>query len=73
VSVTWSSCDPQKGRCFDVKVQGERTQPPATKPVPITFDELDAYLSSDETPEDCIQLSDLDGFLTALLISPLRI
>jgi hypothetical protein len=26
-------------------------------PVPITFDELDAYLSSDETHEDYMQLS----------------
>jgi hypothetical protein len=42
------------------------------KSVPINFDKVDAYLSSDETPGDCMQLSDLDGFLTVLLISPLR-
>jgi hypothetical protein len=40
------------------------------KPVSVTFDELDAYLSSDETPGDCMQLSDLDAFLTALVIPP---
>ena len=26
---------------------------------------LDEYLMSDESPENCMQLSDLDGFLTA--------
>jgi len=40
------------------------------RPVPFIFDEIDAYLSSDETPEDCMQLSDLDGSLTALVIPP---
>ena len=28
------------------------------------FAQLDQYLSSDESPEDCMMLSDLDGFLT---------
>ena len=32
---------------------------------------LDGFLSSDRTPDDCMQLSDLDGFLTALAIGAL--
>jgi uncharacterized protein len=31
---------------------------------------LDQYLSSENSPEDCMQLSDLDGFLTGVLCSP---
>ena len=31
---------------------------------------LDEYLMSDRAPEDCMQLSDLDGFLTAIAIGP---
>ena len=31
---------------------------------------LDAYLSSDNSPENCMQLSDLDGFLTGVICSP---
>ena len=42
----------------------------AMKPVPVTLDELDAYLSADDAPEDCMLLSDLDGFLTALVVGP---
>lgn len=31
---------------------------------------LDAFLSSDESPENCMLLSDLDGFLTGVICSP---
>jgi uncharacterized protein len=34
------------------------------------IDELDAFLSSDQTPDDCMQLCDLDGFLTGIVVSP---
>ena len=34
------------------------------------LDSLDAYLSSDESPEDCMMLSDLDGFLHGVASSP---
>ena len=34
---------------------------------------LDAYLSSDESPEDCMMLSDLDGFLHGVACSPVMI
>jgi uncharacterized protein len=34
------------------------------------FQALDQYLSSDDSPEDCMLLSDLDGFLTGVLCSP---
>lgn len=34
---------------------------------------LDAYLSSDESPEDCMMLSDLDGFLHGVVCSPVTI
>ena len=40
-----------------------------------TFDffDLDVYLSSDRSPVNCMQLSDLDGFLTAVAVGPLPI
>lgn len=42
-----------------------------TSPSPeIAFEELEGFLSSDRTPDDCMQISDLDGFLTALAIGP---
>ena len=31
---------------------------------------LDAYLSSEQSPENTMQLSDLDGFLTGVICSP---
>ena len=34
------------------------------------LDELDEFLMSDATPEDCMDISMLDGFLTALAIGP---
>ena len=34
------------------------------------IDELDEFLMSDETPGDCMRLSDLDGFLTGTVVDP---
>ena len=31
---------------------------------------LDEYLMSDLSPQNCMQLSDLDGFLTAIVVGP---
>lgn len=36
----------------------------------IDLEALDEYLLSDTSPEDCMLLSDLDGFLTAVAIGP---
>jgi hypothetical protein len=36
----------------------------------VDLEKLDAYLSSDASPEDSLTLSDLDGFLTGILCSP---
>lgn len=35
--------------------------------------ELDAYLSSEEAPDDCMMLSDLDGFLHGIACCPVPI
>lgn len=37
------------------------------------IEELDAYLSSDESPDDCMMLSDLDGFIHGIVCSPIAI
>lgn len=37
---------------------------------PLALEALDEYLSSDASPEDCMQLSDLDGFLTGVVVGP---
>jgi len=34
------------------------------------FEDLDEFLMSDKTPDDCMLISDLDGFLTGVVISP---
>lgn len=34
------------------------------------LDALDSYLSSDDSPDDCMMLSDLDGFLHGVVCSP---
>jgi len=36
----------------------------------IDLEALDRYLDSDHAPEDCMGLSDLDGFLTGIIIGP---
>ena len=43
-------------------------QPPT--PDPIDLDALDDYLMSDNSPGDCMGLSDLDGFLTGIVVGP---
>ncbi len=42
----------------------------ASELTPELIDELDEFLMSDQTPDDCMQLSDLDGFLTGIAIGP---
>ena len=37
---------------------------------PFDFYDLDVYLSSDRSPDNCLQLSDLDCLLTAVAVSP---
>jgi len=34
------------------------------------LEELAQYLDSDQSPEDCLGLSDLDGFLTGIVVGP---
>jgi uncharacterized protein len=34
------------------------------------LDLLDEFLSSDRSPDECLQLSDLDGFLTGIVVGP---
>ena len=36
----------------------------------VNLKKLDAYLTSEDAPENCMLLSDLDGFLTGILCSP---
>ena len=36
----------------------------------INLDQLDKYLSSDDSPENCMMLSDLDGFIHGILCCP---
>ncbi len=42
----------------------------STAPTEDDIETLDAYLMSDRAPEECLLLSDLDGFLTAVAVSP---
>jgi uncharacterized protein len=37
---------------------------------PVDLEALDQFLMSDASPEGCMQLSDLDGFLTGIAIGP---
>jgi uncharacterized protein len=36
----------------------------------VDLDALEAYLSSDDSPENCMDLSELDGFLAGLVVGP---
>ncbi len=36
----------------------------------VDLDALDLFLASDASPEHCMQLSDLDGFLAGVAIGP---
>jgi uncharacterized protein len=35
----------------------------------IDLESLDAYLSSDDSPDDCMMLSDLNGFLNGCAVT----
>ena len=37
---------------------------------PVDLEALDQFLMSEASPENCMQLSDLDGFLTGIAIGP---
>ena len=37
------------------------------------LESLDAYLSSDDSPDECMMLSDLDGFLHGIVCSPVPV
>jgi len=39
-------------------------------PEELNLDKLEEYLESDRSPENCMMLSDLDGFLTGIAIGP---
>ena len=39
----------------------------------MTLEELDAYLISDDSPDGCMMLSDLDGFIHGIACSPVAI
>lgn len=39
----------------------------------LDLERLDDYLSSDESPDSCMMLSDLDGFLHGVVCSPVPI
>ncbi len=42
----------------------------ASELTPEIIEDLDEFLMSDQTPDDCMQLSDLDGFLTGIVVGP---
>jgi uncharacterized protein len=44
--------------------------PPHLDVAGFDLEKLDEFLMSDRAPENCMQLSDLDGFLTAVAIGP---
>ena len=46
------------------------TRRPSAKGAIMTLDQLDRWLCSDDAPDDSMMLSDLDGFLTALIVGP---
>lgn len=39
----------------------------------LSLEDLDTYLSSDDAPDDCLLLSDLDGFLHGVACAPVAI
>lgn len=43
---------------------------PMGKSLPTDLEPLDRFLMSDQSPPDCMLLSDLDGFLTGLVVGP---
>ena len=57
----------ERGQCIRGRTSRVLPHPNAAG---LEFKELDGFLMSDRAPEDCMQLSDLDGFLTAVAIGP---
>jgi uncharacterized protein len=56
--------------CFAANMDtGEMTEDPSLSG-PIDLDALDDYLMSDHAPGNSMGLSDLDGFLTGIVVSP---
>ena len=43
---------------------------PFSQPGPVDLEALDEYLSSDRSPPDCMDLSQLDGFLAGVAVGP---
>ena len=39
----------------------------------VDLDRLDEWLSSDDSPEDCMFLSDLDGFMHGIVCGPVMV
>lgn len=44
--------------------------PPLSQPGPVDLDALNEYLLSDRSPPECMDVSQLDGFLAGVLIGP---
>jgi len=44
--------------------------PPFSQPGPVDLEALNDYLLSDQSPPECMDLSQLDGFLAGVLIGP---
>ncbi len=42
----------------------------ASSAAAMSLDDLDDYLSSDEAPPECMMLSELDGYLTGIIVGP---
>ncbi len=44
--------------------------PPFSQPGPVDLDALNDYLLSDRSPPECMDVSQLDGFLAGVLVGP---
>jgi uncharacterized protein len=55
--------------CGSMMKAGDMVDEPDA-PWPIDLDALDEYLMSDHAPDDSMGLSDLDGFLTGIVVGP---
>src|ERR1700733_5601045 len=55
------------GACFVSNAAAENMEDDIP---PIDLEALDRYLLSDLSPDECMMLSDLDGFLTGIVIGP---
>src|SRR3546814_19313106 len=52
----------RRGPCVETDMQPDLTDE--------DIETLDTFLMSEQAPEDCMLISDLDGFLTAIAIGP---